>query len=206
MIGKQFGKLTVIKESGHLGSVLAFDCKCDCGNVVTVRGPSLRSGNTSSCGCVHKEMVGNLNRSHGQSNTTEYSIWQNMISRCSNPNVDCYDRYGARGIVVSDEWRFFEAFYADMGEKPEGMTLDRIDNCGPYSKENCRWATLAEQARNTRRNHFVEFNGKTKCLKDWAEEYGLAYNTLRKRFLLLGWSFDKAVTTPPRPFQNSLAR
>lgn len=206
MIGKQFGKLIVLSEDGHLGQFLAFKCQCECGNTVTVRGPSLRTGNTTSCGCVHKEKVGNLNKSHGQRRSTEYSVWQNMVSRCTNPNVDCYERYGARGITVSDEWRSFEKFYADMGDKPEGMTLDRIDNDGPYSKKNCRWATSHEQARNTRRTQIVTFNGKTQCLKDWAVDVGMAYNTLRKRYLMLGWTFEKALTTPPRPFQNSLAR
>jgi hypothetical protein len=204
MIGKRFGRLLVTGEAGRIGSLLAFACQCECGNTVSVRGPSLRSGNTTSCGCVHKAMVGELNKKHGQTRTAEYSIWQNMISRCTNPNVECYSRYGERGITVCDEWRVFENFYADMGNRPDGMTLDRIDNEGPYSKENCRWATAKEQARNTRRTQLVEFGGKTQCLKDWADEVGLAYNTLRKRFVIHNWPFDKAISTPPRPY--SLAR
>lgn len=204
MIGRRFGKLFVTSEAGRIGSILAFACQCDCGNAVTVRGPSLRSGNTTSCGCVHKAMVGELNKKHGKRRTTEYSIWQNMISRCTNPNVKCYSRYGDRGISVSDEWMVFENFYVDMGDRPEGMTLDRIDNNGPYSKDNCRWATVAEQNRNTRRTKLVEYCGKKQCLKDWANEFGMAYNTLRKRFLIYNWPFEKALTTPPR--QYSLAR
>jgi hypothetical protein len=204
MIGKTFGKLSVISEDGYLGALLSFKCLCDCGKVATVRGTSLRSGNTTSCGCVHKKMVGNLNRRHGLNASTEYSIWQNMITRCTNANSNCFYRYGGRGISVSNEWRNFEKFYADMGKRPNGMTLDRIDNNGSYSKDNCRWATLGEQARNTRRTKLVEYNGKTQCLKDWANEVGMAYNTLRKRFVLYNWSFEKALTTPPR--QYSLAR
>lgn len=204
MIGKQFGKLKVLEENGYLGPFLAFKCQCDCGATTTVRGPSLRSGNTTSCGCVHKAMVGELNKKHGQRHTTEYSIWQNMMTRCTNEKSNCFYRYGGRGITVCDEWRDFQGFYADMGDKPEGMTLDRIDNNGPYSKDNCRWATSKEQARNTRRSQIVEFNNKKQCLKDWADEVGLAYNTLRKRFVIYNWPFEKAITTPPRPY--SLAR
>jgi len=204
MIGKKFGKLFVTNENGRIGSLLAFECQCECGNTVIVRGPSLRSGNTTSCGCTHKEMVGMLNKKHGQAKSEEYSVWQNMISRCTNIKVGSYSRYGERGITVSDEWRNFENFYADMGKRPKGKTLDRIDNNGPYSKENCRWATVAEQNRNTRRTKLIEFNGKTQCLKDWANEVGMAYNTLRKRFVLYNWPFEKAITTPPK--QHSLAR
>lgn len=204
MIGKKFGKLTPIEEGGHMGGLLAYKCQCDCGNIVTVRGPSLRSGNTTSCGCVHKAMVGNLNKTHGLHNRPEYSVWQNMITRCTNQSTNCFHRYGGRGISVCDEWRNFEQFYADMGDRPDGMTLDRIDNNGPYSKENCRWATIGEQARNTRRTQLVEYKGKTQCLKDWANEVGIAYNTLRKRFVIYNWPFEKAITTPPRNY--SLAR
>lgn len=203
MINKQFGKLKVLAEDGHLGGFLAFKCLCECGSTTTVRGSSLRSGNTTSCGCVHKTMVGNLNKKHGLKHTAEYSVWQNMITRCTNSNTNFFYRYGGRGIAVSDEWRDFEKFYADMGNRPNGMTLERIDNNGSYSKENCRWATLKEQARNTRRTKLVEHNGKTQCLKDWANEVGIVYNTLRKRFIIYGWSFEKAISTPPRTYSNA---
>ena len=204
MIGKQFGRLKVVEESGHLGPFVAFKCQCDCGNAVIVRGTSLRTGNTTSCGCVRKEIVSDLNKTHGMRHKAEYSVWQNMISRCTNSNTNCFYRYGGRGITVCDEWRDFEKFYADMGDSPHGMTLDRIDNNGPYSKENCRWSTLGDQARNTRRTKLVEYNGKKQCLKDWASEVGISYNTLRKRFVLYNWPFEKALTTPPRHY--SLAR
>jgi hypothetical protein len=200
MISKQFGRLKVIEESGHLGPFVAFKCQCECGNTTTVRGSSLRSGNTTSCGCVHKAMVGNLNKTHGLRHKAEYGVWQNMITRCTNSNTNCFYRYGGRGITVCNEWRDFEKFYADMGDRPQGMTLERIDNNGSYSKENCRWATLREQARNTRRTQLVEYNGKKQCLKDWANEVGIAYNTLRKRFVIYNWPFEKALTKPPRHY------
>lgn len=204
MLGKRFGKLKVLEESGHLGTFVAFKCQCECGNLTIVRGASLRSGNTTSCGCVHKSIVGSLNKTHGLRKSAEYSVWQNMITRCTNSNTNCFYRYGGRGITVCDEWREFEKFYSDMGDRPNGMTLERIDNNGQYSKENCRWATLSEQARNTRRTQLVEHNGKKQCLKDWANDVGIAYNTLRKRFVIYNWPFEKAIATPPR--QYSLAR
>lgn len=213
MIGKRFERLEVLHEDGHLGTLLAYKCQCDCGEQITVRGPSLRTGNTTSCGCLQKENFAKRTRKHGKRHTTEYSIWSNMMSRCNNPNVTCYERYGGRGITVDAAWHSFEQFYADMGDRPEGFTLERIDNEGPYSKENCRWATIAEQNRNTRRTQTITFNGEIKCMKDWAATYNIPYNTLRKRFLLYGWSFEKALTTPPRkmtkresPFQYARAR
>lgn len=212
MIGKRFGRLLVLEEDGHLGGLLAYKCQCDCGDQITVRGSSLRTSNTASCGCLQKEIAGAVNRNHGKRHTTEYSIWSNMMSRCNNPNVTCYERYGGRGIKVDDAWHSFEQFYKDMGDRPKGFTLERIDNEGSYSKDNCRWATIAEQNRNTRRTQTVTFNGETKCLKDWAAEYNIAYNTLRKRFVIYGWPFEKALTTPPRkmtkqsPFSLARAR
>lgn len=206
MIGKRFGRLVVLGEAGRLGSFLAFNCQCDCGSTTIVRGPSLRSNNTTSCGCLQKEIAGNLNKTHGMHQSTEYRIWSNMLSRCTNPNVECYERYGGRGITVSEDWKSFERFYSDMGKRPEGKTLDRIDSNGPYSKENCRWATVAEQNRNTNRTQLVTFRGETKCLKDWAEEQGIAYNTLRKRYIIHNWPFEKALLTPPRPLSLARAR
>lgn len=211
MIGKRFGRLLVLEEAGRLGPLLAFSCQCDCGNITVVRGPSLRSKNTISCGCLQKETAGSINKTHGMHQSTEYRIWSNMLSRCTNPNVECYERYGGRGITVSEEWKSFEKFYADMGKRPEGKTLDRIDSNGPYSKENCRWATAAEQNRNTRRTQFVTYNGKTMCLKDWAQELQMPYKTLHKRIRVQQWPIEKAMTTPLRsisksPFQYARAR
>jgi hypothetical protein len=203
MVGKRFGRLVVLEEAGRLGSFLAFNCQCDCGNTVVVRGPSLRSKNTTSCGCLQKEVVGNLNKTHGMCQSTEYRIWSNMLSRCTNPNVGCYERYGGKGITVSEDWKAFEQFYADMGERPKGKTLDRIDSDGPYSKENCRWATIAEQNRNTRRTQLVTYDGRTMCLKDWAEELQMPYKTLHKRIRVQKWPVEKAMTTPLRSINQS---
>lgn len=115
-----------------------------------------------------------------------------MKYRCLTPTDKHYSSYGGRGITVSDDWLIFENFYRDMGEKPAGMSLDRIDNNKGYSKENCRWATQREQMRNTRCNRMITHNGETLCITEWAEKYGIPMRILSKR-LKAGKSFIDAV-------------
>lgn len=122
-----------------------------------------------------------------------YNIWIGMRSRCnSNKNVE-YKNYGGRGIRISDEWNSFEQFYLDMGDVPQGMTLDRIDNNLGYSKENCRWATSLEQSRNMRTNRFIEYKGISMILPDWAWFLGIAEWTLRKNLSSSKWTIEKAI-------------
>mgnify|MGYP003337505601 CR=1 FL=1 len=118
-----------------------------------------------------------------------YKSWRAMKTRCSNPNTAAYKNYGERGIFYCQEWENFENFYADMGDRPEAMTLERVDNSLPYSKDNCKWATTAEQNRNTRQNIFLEKDGKRMCLTDWAKELNIPYSTLQSR-VRRGWSLD----------------
>jgi hypothetical protein len=119
-----------------------------------------------------------------------------MVRRCYDANSASYDRYGANGIGVCDRWReSFENFLADMGERPDGATIDRIDNARGYEPGNCRWATTAEQARNRTDNHTLTFNGRTMVMTDWAAEIGISVFTLSDR-LRRGWSVDRALTTP----------
>lgn len=117
------------------------------------------------------------------------------MERCYCKTNAAYPRYGGRGIVVCDEWHDFTKFYADMGDRPAGRSLDRRDNDGPYSPENCRWATRTEQARNTRVNTILEFRGRKQCLQAWAEELGLKPATICRRMYVAGWSVDKALST-----------
>lgn len=126
-----------------------------------------------------------------------YSTWLSMRARCSNPNVTYYADYGGRGITVCDRWQTsFEAFLEDMGEKPAGTSIERIDRDGHYEPGNCRWATLREQGRNKRNNLKLTLNGETRLLVEWSERTGIPYRKIRAR-LDRGWSAERALTTQP---------
>lgn len=153
--------------------------RCDCGSQARyVQVGALRNGTSQSCGCYHKERVS----THGLWGTHVFRVWSSMMSRCGNPNDKRYARYGGRGIVVCEAWHDPARFIADMGPSyKNGHTIDRIDNDGPYSPENCRWATRRVQNRNYSRNILVTYRGETKCLTEWAEVLGINYGTLRDR-------------------------
>lgn len=119
-----------------------------------------------------------------------------MRSRCLNPNDPAFERYGGRGVVICDRWNSFDDFVADMGERPEGKTLDRENNEGDYTPTNCRWATPTEQQSNTRMTRKITIDGVTKCLYAWCRAYGLDPCTVRYRIARFGWSEAQAVTTP----------
>lgn len=121
------------------------------------------------------------NRTHGMSNTRSYKNWIAMRARCEDPDDQSFPRYGGRGIFVCERWKKFENFYADMGDRPPGLSLERIDNNGPYSPKNCRWATPSEQAANRRSERLIELDGRVMSVRDWAKERGLIYGTLLNR-------------------------
>lgn len=189
MIGKKFGKLTVLKklEERKRGKI-AYECMCDCGNVAVVIGSDLKSGHIKSCGCLH----GN---NHKLSRTRIYSIYRHMKDRCYNKNNKRYKSYGGRGIVICDEWLNNNTLFFDWAMNngyKDNLTIDRIDVNGNYSPDNCRWITNDEQQRNRRDTRNYTINGVTHCLKDWCEIYNLKYNTVRYR-LNRGWNIEKAL-------------
>lgn len=135
----------------------------------------------------------------GGQTTAEYRIWNGMLRRTTKPSEPAFPLYGGRGIGVCDRWLSFENFLADMGPRPSAKhSLDRIDNDAGYSPENCRWATQREQCANMRKNRWLTFDGRTQIIADWARETGLPSGTISNR-LALGWSVERALTTPARP-------
>lgn len=155
---KIFGRLMALDECGNRFSYVLWRCICDCGNIVEVTTSNLTTGRTKSCGCLHKEVLTNINKKihnkhgHRKKNKTSnvYNSWRSMKTRCYNTNYDSYSRYGGRGIYVCRRWRIsFKNFLKDMGERPNGTTLDRINNDGPYGPWNCKWSTSKEQVRNS---------------------------------------------------------
>jgi hypothetical protein len=192
--GQKFGRLTVIERlferRNHDYRSALWLCRCDCGNEVRTYAGYLKSGNTKSCGCLHKEAV----TKHGFRHLPEYNIWRGMLDRCYNTETAAYPRYGGRGITMCDEWKeSFEAFYRDMGTRPsEDYSIDRKDNDKGYSKENCRWATSEEQMRNRSNNVYYEKDGEKKLLKQWCNELGLNISTVYDR-IRRGWTFEEAI-------------
>jgi len=157
--GMQFGKLLALTESPvrSTDGRIQWVCRCECGMDTVVPKNKLLSGHTKSCGCLAIEKATQrildgvcTSKRHGMSGSTEYHIWENMLARCERPTAQGYKYYGGRGILVCDSWHIFDNFYADMGPRPENLTLDRIDVNGNYEKSNCRWATMVEQAGNKR--------------------------------------------------------
>jgi hypothetical protein len=156
IVGQRFGRLVVLSYAGkdkYNGAIWL--CRCDCGIAKSIARRQLQSGDTVSCGCYHREKVAEIGRlsktTHGMSRSPTHVVWTHIISRCTNPKNRAWKNYGGRGIAVCDRWRnSFEAFIADMGEKPSGMTIERVDNDRGYEPENCVWLKPSLQNRNRR--------------------------------------------------------
>ncbi len=190
LMGKRFGRLYVLHFAGLRrrsdGRNLAtWHCACDCGSLATVAGKSLLSGKTLSCGCLGIEHRRTSLFKHGEAVigklTREYMVWRNMVGRCTDPKNKSWARYGGRGISICPAWKNYASFLSDMGRCPPGLTLNRKDNDGPYCKENCNWATLEEQANNTRRNRFIEIEGVKMTVSQWARKFGIHRGSITSR-------------------------
>jgi len=177
--GMRFGMLLVIEEDTSLrnGKFVYWRCRCDCGREISVLSGELRPTRPRACGCQMAK------KKHGLCGTRIHRIHSLMIDRCTNPNSKRYKYYGGKGISVCAEWmESVAAFHRDMGDPPEGMSLDRIDVNGNYCKENCRWATQKQQMRNTTRSRLLTIDGVTKTMVEWSEQPGAqSYSTIRNR-------------------------
>lgn len=193
---ERYGRLSVLSKNGT-----KWTCRCDCGTVKTVRRKEIlrRVGALQSCGCLQRETVAAMgrerNRTHGLKDTATYRSWSSMRNRCNNPSNVAYSNYGGRGISVVSRWDSFTNFLEDMGERPEGCSIDRIDNDGNYGPENCRWANAVIQGRNRRSNTIIEFEGSSFTLVQAAELYGIPRHSIKYR-LAAGWTVYRALMTP----------
>ena len=215
LTGQRFGRLLVISRAESKDRP-RWNCECDCGNKVVLPTESLLGG-TKSCGCYRREWSREIHTKHGGSKRSGrerlYSVWNMMKQRCTDPNNKAYKNYGGRGITVCKEWcdsyEKFREWALENGYDKDAAhgksTIDRIDNEKGYSPDNCRFVDAKTQARNTRTNRFIEYNGETKTLAEWGEETGIYCLTIHYR-LKNGWSVEDALTIKPRKGRNQTWR
>ena len=185
LTGQSFGRLRVVGRDESKKRT-AWLCRCNCGNEVVVTSLGLKSGTSRSCGCYQRDRAAEAQTKHGLCYTRRYSIWAAMIKRCGNINDSSYINYGGRGIAVCKEWREdFMSFYTWAGDNGYGsqLSIDRIDNDGNYTPENCRWATVKEQNRNTRNCFYIDIEGEVKTLAEWSDTAGVSPGAIKGRFI-----------------------
>lgn len=193
-IGLRYGRLVVIDSIHIRGLGTGWKCRCDCGEELYAAGSNLETGNTTSCGCYHRSRI----RTHGKTKNRVYTIWKAMCRRCAKESAAEFANYGGRGISVCERWKKFENFLEDMGEPPDGLTIERVDNEGNYDLSNCRWATYKDQLNNRRNSRFLEAFGKRQTMQQWAEEMKMPTTTLKNRIDRAGWPVERALTEPWR--------
>jgi hypothetical protein len=201
--GTRFARLTVLEylepkitKSGRKDHRTR--CVCDCGLKPIILERSIKAGVTKSCGCLSREVAIRRSTTHGKSHLPEYGVWEEIIQRCTNPNSKAYSDYGGRGIRICEQWRSFERFFENMGPRPKGYTIERLDNSRGYEPGNCVWATRKQQLRNTRRTINVTVLGVSGCLKDVCQHFGINSSAVGRR-LKRGWPLADAVITPSVP-------
>lgn len=205
LTNQRFEKLTAIRICGVAsGGGMIWECRCDCGAIKVVAAGRLRSGRAISCGCYKKSRT-----RFGLSHTTEFTIWSGMLKRCTIKSRRDYANYGARGITVCERWsgeHGFVNFLSDMGLRPSSeFSIDRIDNDGNYSPDNCRWATAHQQHRNKRNNRIIRAFGQEKPLVEWSEEYGIEAETIAAR-IVRGASPEEAISKPVGKYFQKVSR
>ena len=189
--GDRFGRLTVVQDRGSR----CVECRCDCGATKIATRKYLRNGDTRSCGCLRREELERMSQKHGDTGSRLYGIWKGMRTRATNKNRKQAKDYVLRGIYVCDEWSDYRKFkeWAMANGYADNLTIDRIDNDGPYAPENCRWITQKEQCRNKRNTHVLEYGGCTyRTIKDLCASLGLRYGLVYGR-LRGGWPLADAV-------------
>ena len=183
--GKMFGRLHVVRRYGYVQRNTkqpTWLCNCSCGTEgVIVMGAAIRNGTTTSCGCWQRESTSLRLRKHMGKGTPEHNSWRAMRERCSRRANTHFTSYGGRGIEYCSRWGEFSNFLADMGPRPHGTSLERLDNNSGYTPENCVWASAKAQSRNTTRTKLLTYKGKTMCVEDWAKHIGVCSGTIRNR-------------------------
>ena len=204
---QRFGKLVALEPFKKPWSVKYFwKCKCDCGRESEVLSSNLVKGNTTSCGCYGRYILGSKTKQHGMSKTRIFKIWAGVRKRCNNSNMKSYDDYGGRGIKVCEEWDSFVCFYNDMAEGySDELTLERNDPNGDYCKYNCRWANMKEQARNKRNSVFIELDGFKRTAAEWGEIMNMGSSTIIWR-IKNGWDVRRAIYGDPCVSLNEISQ
>lgn len=186
LAGRRFGMLEAIRFDGDSHWL----CRCDCGNTVSVITSNLTHGNSKSCGCrLHP-------KKHGMAHSKINQVWRAMRARCRNPNDAAYANYGGRGIKVCDRWEDFSKFLEDMGPRPDGYQIDRIDNDGDYEPSNCHWVRQVDNLNNKRTSRKLAWNGEILTVAQWAERTHIHQRTIHNRVFRSGWSVERALTVP----------
>ena len=198
LTGQKFNRLTAIRRDPK--RPLNWFFQCDCGTIKSQQAGNVKSGAVKSCGCLFREMLDErvaVGYANGENKHPLFDLWAGMIARCENPNHKGFHNYGGKGVKVCSRWKDFMTFVKDVGDRPEGTSLDRIRSEGDYEPGNWRWATPKEQSLNTKRNVYLELSGVRLTVSEWSEKLGIDQRTLNRR-RQLGWSDEQILTIPIR--------
>lgn len=197
MLGMKIGRLTVVEFAGIQNSLVMWKCKCECGNEIIRSGSVLKRHRVNSCGCLQKDSTVARCWKHGKTRDKTWKCWQNILFRCNNPKCKGFHNYGGRGITVCERWNSFDNFLSDMGDCPEGLTIERKDTNGNYCPENCIWADCITQQNNRRDNFIINFNGQEYTAAELGRKFNMNGCLISQR-IRKGWDINDAINTPVR--------